>query len=118
MQDEEEEEEEEEEAFPGLRYDRLCRTANSEAFLLSEGEQPIGRVDLHYGSAVVHGILVVERDLADDDVHALVERIDNDLVWTSDFPREDFLVTIYRGHEVAVVSDTSDEEEDEESAGS
>src|SRR5947207_579004 len=37
--------------FPDLRYDRVCRTERSEAYLLSEGESPLGRVDLHFGGS-------------------------------------------------------------------
>ena len=100
--------------FPDLRYDRVCRTTHSEAYLLSEGDDPFGRIDLHFGSSVVHGVLIVERDLADQDLHGLVQRIDDDLVWTADQPREDFLVTVYRGTESGVISDRDDEDEDED----
>ena len=100
-------------AFAGLRYDRVCRTSHSEAFLLSQDESPFGRVDLHFGTSVVHGVLIVERELSDEDLHGLVQRIDDDLVWTADQPREDFLVTIYQGTEIGVLSD-HDEDEDEE----
>jgi hypothetical protein len=96
--------------FPDLRYDRVCRTAQSEAYLLSEGEKPLGRVDLHFGSSVVHGVLIVERDLSGEDLHGLVQRIDDDLVWTADQPREDFLVTVYRGTETGVISDREGED--------
>jgi hypothetical protein len=96
--------------FPDLRYDRVCRTPQSEAYLLSEGESPLGRVDLHFGTSVVHALLVVERELADDEVRGLVQRVDDDLVWTADQPREDFLVTVYRGSEVGVISDREEEE--------
>jgi hypothetical protein len=105
--------------FSDLRYDRVCRTPLSEAYLLSEGDAPFGRVDLHFGSSVVHGVLIVERDLSDEDLHGLVQRIDDDLVWTADRPREDFLVTVYQGTERGVISDSeeesndSDEEEDD-----
>src|SRR5438270_1792636 len=105
--------------FPELRYDRVCRTAHSEAYLLSEGDDPFGRIDLHFGASVVHGVLIVERDLSDQDLHGLVQRIDDDLVWTADRPREDFLVTVYQGTERGVISDSeeesndSDEEEDD-----
>jgi hypothetical protein len=100
--------------FPELRYDRVCRTASSEAYLLSEGDAPFGRVDLHFGTSVVHGLLVVERELSDEDLHGLVQRIDDDLVWTADCARDDFLVTVYRGNEPGVISDRDSEEEDEE----
>ncbi len=100
--------------FSDLRYDRVCRTPQSEAYLLSEGDSPFGRVDLHFGSSVVHGVLIVEHDLSDDDLHGLVQRIDDDLVWTADRPREDFLVTVYQGTERGVISDGEDSEEDDE----
>jgi hypothetical protein len=100
--------------FPELRYDRLCRTAHSEAYLLSESDSPFGRVDLHFGSSVVHAVLIVERDLSDHDLHGLVQRIDDDLVWSADQPREDFLVTVYRGTEIGVISDREGEEADDQ----
>jgi hypothetical protein len=68
-------------------------------------------VDLHFGSSSVHGLLILERELADQVMRELVQRIDDDLVWTADQPREDFLLTVYRGSEVAVISDRDQEEE-------
>jgi hypothetical protein len=101
-------------AFADLRYDRVCRTPQSEAYLLSDGDTPFGRVDLHFGASVVHGVLIVERELSDEDVHGLVQRIDDDLVWTADRPREDFLVTVYQGTERGVISDAEDEDADDD----
>jgi hypothetical protein len=100
-------------AFPELRFDRVCRTSHSEAFLLSQGDAPFGRIDLHFGASVVHGVLIVERDLSDQELRDLVQRIDDDLVWTADTPREDLLVTVYRGTETGVISDRNTENEDE-----
>ena len=57
------------------------------------------------GASVVHALLIVERELPEVELRALVQRLDEDLVWTADQPREDFLVTVYRGTEVVVVSD-------------
>ena len=100
--------------FPELRYDRVCRTPHSEAYLLSEAGEPLGRVDLHFGASVVHALLVIERELGDEAMRGLVQRIDDDLVWTADQPREDFLVTVYQGTEVGVLSDHEEEEEADE----
>jgi hypothetical protein len=44
-----------------------------------------------------------------------VQRIDDDLVWTADRPRDDFLVTVYHGTERGVISDSDEEEESDES---
>ena len=107
-------EDSEEVVFPELRYDRVCRTAYSEAYLLSEGDAPFGRVDLHFGASIVHGVLIVERELSGDDVHGLVQRIDDDLVWTADRPREDFVVTVYQGAERGVISDEDEDDESED----
>ncbi len=101
--------------FSDLRYDRVCRTPQSEAYLLSESDAAFGRIDLHFGTSVVHGVLIVERDLSDEDLHGLVQRIDDDLVWTADRPREDFLVTVYQGTERGVISDGEAEAEEDDS---
>jgi hypothetical protein len=101
-------------AFGDLRYDRVCRTPQSEAYLLSEGDAPFGRIDLHFGTSVVHGVLIIERPLPDDAVHSLVQRIDDDLVWTADRPRDDFLVTVYQGTERGVISDGGDDDDTDE----
>jgi len=100
-------------AFGDLRYDRVCRTAHSEAYLVSDGDAPFGRVDLHFGASVVHAVLIVERELSDEDLHGLVQRIDDDLVWSADLPREDFLVTVYQGTERGVISDSEDEADED-----
>jgi hypothetical protein len=59
-------------------------------------------------------VLIVERDLDDEDLHGLVQRIDDDLVWTADQPREDFLITVYRGSETGVISDRDSDEDEED----
>lgn len=99
------------------RYDRLCRTPSSEAYLLSDGDEPIGRIELHFTSSVVYGLLVLEREREEDQVLDLIEHIDDDLVWSADVAREDFIVTVYQGREVGVYSDPrdgADEDEEEE----
>lgn len=99
-----------------IRYDRLCRTATSEAYLISQQEEPVGRVELHFTTSVVYGLLIVEREMDEEEILELVERIDEDLVWSADVARDDFVVTVYQGREVGVYSDPSldDEEEDDD----
>ncbi|MBA2449800.1 MAG: hypothetical protein H0V51_17390 [Chloroflexi bacterium] len=94
-----------------LRYDRLCRTAHSESYLLSQSEESVGRVDLHFTTSVVHGVIVVERDLDEEAVTSLIERIDEDLVLSADVPRDDFIVSVYQGREVGVYNDFGPDDE-------
>lgn len=98
----------------GIHYDRVCRTDRSEAYLVSKGDEPMARIDLHFTSSVVYGLLVVERELGEEELMDLVETIDEDLVWSADLPRDDFVVTVYQGREVGVYSDPHYDEDDED----
>jgi len=73
--------------------------------LLSEGDDPFGRIDLHFGSSVVHGVLIVERDLATTTARTCPTHRRRPRLDAGPNPVEDFLVTVYRGTEVASISD-------------
>lgn len=84
------------------RFERVCRTANSEGYLIVDGEdeEVVGRVDLHFTSGPVYGVLVIERDLPESDILELRREIDDEIVQTADVPRDDFLLAVYRGQPV------------------
>ena len=90
---------------PVLRYDRIYRTSSSEAYLLSLGEVPIGRLDLHYAQGVVFGLLLLEEEVDADGIHALTAQLDDDLVWTAGVAREDLVLSVYVGHELGTFDD-------------
>ncbi len=98
-----------------VRFERQYRTANSEGYLIFEGGDRLGRLELHYTPTVVYGTIVVERELEEDDILDLIEQADDELVLTADVPREDFVVSVYQGREVGTYSDEFFEEEDEDS---
>jgi hypothetical protein len=79
------------------RFERVCRTSSSEAYLVIDGEEVVARVDLHYTTSVVYGVLVIERALDLDELAQLRTEIDDELVQTADVPRDDFLLAVYRG---------------------
>lgn len=110
-------------SFDNLHYDRICRTSRSESYLISQGEEPIARVELHFTTNAVYGLLIIEKDpsqqVTDQEIEELRDRIDMDLVETADLPRDDFVLTVYQGREIATYSDPElleDEFEDESSA--
>ncbi len=79
------------------RFERVCRTANSEAYLIVEGEEVVGRIDLHFTTSVVYGVLIAERQLSLEEVAELRTEIDDELVQTADLARDDFLLAVYQG---------------------
>jgi hypothetical protein len=57
----------------------------------------MARVDLHYTTSVVYGVLIVERQLSPDEIAELRNEIDEELVQTADVARDDFLLAVYQG---------------------
>ncbi|MBI4757818.1 MAG: hypothetical protein HY783_02275 [Chloroflexi bacterium] len=102
-----------------VTFERQLRTPHSEVYYMSQHGERMGRVDLHYASEVVYGTIVVETDFSEEDVQQLIEQVDEDLVMTSDMPRDDFLVSVYRGKDLGFYSDDyfGEEEEGEEEEG-
>ena len=96
-----------------VRFDRQFRTPYSEGYHMMLGTTRIGTVDLHFTTTTVHCTLVTERELATADLAKLIEQIDEDLVLSADTPRDDFLVSVYRGAEVGFFNDSfrADQEE-------
>jgi hypothetical protein len=96
------------------RFERICRTSTSEAYLIVDGEEVVARVDLHFTSSVVYGVLIVERDVDDAAITELRSEIDDELVQTADVSRDDFLLAVYRGTPVRQepFSDEDDADDD------
>jgi predicted AlkP superfamily phosphohydrolase/phosphomutase len=84
------------------------------------GARRVGRIDLHYGRFEVHGTLLLEVDLTDDELQQVIDQIDEELVQTHDPEREDFLVTVFKSEELGFYSDefeaddAVDDDEEEE----
>ena len=100
-----------------LRYDRLYRTPSSESYLVSDGERPLARLELHFAQSSVYALLLLEGELRDEAVHELIAQIDEGLVWTASVPRDDFVVYVYTGRELAVVDDASRESDSRGDSG-
>ena len=45
--------------MPKHRFGRECRTPQSEAYLIMDGEVPLGRTDLLFAGPIAHGALSV-----------------------------------------------------------
>lgn len=91
--------------MPDYRFVRLWRTSQSEAYEILDAQEPLARIDLHYTSSVVYGLMILEKELPEEGVQDLIEVIDSEIVDSVDTPREDFLVSVYLGTELGTYSD-------------
>src|SRR5258705_13322263 len=98
------------------RLELNVRAESRQIFTISGGERRVGSVDLHYRRFEVHGTLLLEVDLTDDELQQLIDQLDEEIVPTPDPEREDFLVTVFKSEELGFYSDEfeSDDDEDEE----
>ena len=100
-----------------LRFERQYRTPHSEGYLLLDGGDRLGRIELHFTSSVVYATMVVEREIAEEEILDVIEQIDDELVMTADVPRDDFIVAVYHGRDVGTYSDDYFEDDDEDEEG-
>ena len=98
------------------RLTRLVRSASSEIYLVWSGDQRVGQLDVHYADAVIHASLMLEVDLSEEQAQDLYAQVDEDITasYAPSFDREDFIVTVFRGEEVASFSYPPPGEGDEE----
>jgi hypothetical protein len=85
-------------------FERECRTQNSECYTISEDDQSVGRLDLHFTSNVVHATLFVVESLTQEVIQELVVVIDRDLVDAVGVARDEFIVHVHQGRDLGVFS--------------
>ena len=95
------------------RFERDCRTPYSEAYVISSNQSAIGRVDLHFAANLVTAMLCVGENLTAEEIRELIDVIDEELVLSSDVPRDDFIVTVFQGREAGIFSDEEFDGEEE-----
>jgi hypothetical protein len=87
------------------RFEREARTPYSEQWVIEDGEDPVGRVDVHFTSSVTFATLTVLASVSDEAVQDLIGEIDDRIVTSADPYREDFVVTVWRGEPVGVFAE-------------
>lgn len=98
-------------------FERECRTPYSEAYLIIDGDERVGRVDLHFTPSIVYATLCVGDKMTGEDIQELIDSVDEELVWSADIARDDFIVTVFQGREAGVFSDEEFDEEEKEEEG-
>lgn len=93
------------------KFVRLVRTQCSEIYVVWEGENRLGQLDLHYAGDIIHGTLILEMEVDPNKEEDLLTEIDQDIVssYRPSYDREDFLVTVYRGEEISTYTDAQND---------
>ena len=86
-------------------YARESRTPPSEAYLIENERGSRARADLHFPPSIMYSTLCVPTDWSEDDIRDVIADLDDRIVRTADPFREDFVVTVWAGDELAVYSD-------------
>jgi len=96
-------------------FERECRTPYSECYTVMEDDNPVGRLDIHFTTAVVHATLSVAESLTQENIHELVETVDENLIDSVGVSRDEFIVHVHQGRDLGVFSNqdyVTDDEED------
>ncbi len=88
-----------------ITYQRQFRTSHSESYILTRAGRPFGHLDVHFGTSEVSGTLILLNELPEDELLALVDQLDEDLIQSADTPRDDLLLTVFKGQEIAFYTD-------------
>ena len=99
-----------------FRLMRLVRSSTSEIYVIWEGEERVGQIDVHYIRDTIQGTLILETNLSITSEKDLLEQIDQDIVssYLPIFERDNLLITIYRGTEISTYMDPHDTLDDED----
>jgi hypothetical protein len=99
---------------PVFLFTRLVRTASSESHIIRRpSNRPdstvnIGSLDLHFENRLIHGTLVIEQPLGEDELDRLITQMTDQLIPTE---RDDFIFTAFAGTEIGFYSDAVSESE-------
>ena len=87
-------------------YEREVRTANSEAYLIMDGDNAVGRIDTHYLPGVAHIAIAVEQSVTPAQIEEIISDIDADMLNTVGSERDVHMYHVFQGTEIRVFSDT------------
>ena len=85
-------------------FEREARTAYSECYTVLEEDDVIGRVDIHFADAVVHGTLNVAESLTNDGIQDLIDTISEELIDSVGINRQEIIVHVHQGRDLGVFS--------------
>lgn len=87
-----------------LYFERECRTPYSECYTVLQGENGIGRVDIHFAESVVHATLNISESLTVEEIQKIIDTIDEELTDAVGIHRQEMIVHVHQGQDLGVFS--------------
>ena len=85
-------------------FQRECRTPFSECYTVLDGDRNVGRLDVHFADVVVHATLNVDESLTENDMHDLIDMVDNELLEAAGIVRQEVIIHVHQGRDLGVYS--------------
>ncbi|MCH8062588.1 MAG: hypothetical protein IH861_08805 [Chloroflexi bacterium] len=83
-------------------FERECRTPSSECYTVLEGDNSIGRLDIHFADAIVHATLSVSESLTTEEIQELIDSVDEELLDAVGIVRQEVIVHVHQGRDMGV----------------
>jgi hypothetical protein len=83
-------------------FEREVRTPFSECYTVLEGEDTVGRLDIHFADVIIHATLTVSESLTTDSIQDLIDAIDEELLDAVGIIRQEIIVHVHQGRELGV----------------
>ena len=85
-------------------FQRECRTPFSECYTVLDGDRNVGRLDVHFADVIVHATLNVDESLTENDMHDLIDMVDNELLEAAGIVRQEVIIHVHQGRDLGVYS--------------
>lgn len=85
-------------------FERECRTPYSECYTVLDEDRSVGRLDVHFADVIVHATLNVDESLTENDMHDLIDIVDNELLEAAGIVRQEVIIHVHQGRDLGVYS--------------
>ncbi len=99
-----------------LRFERECRTPHSEVYTIFDDDQPQGGFDVHFAGNLIHATLCVSERYTQEEIQDLIADLDSEILDAIGMVRDDLIVHVHQGREVAVFSNSEYSEDEQNPA--
>nr|ADI19359.1 hypothetical protein [uncultured Chloroflexi bacterium HF0500_03M05] len=87
-----------------FRFERECRTPNSECYTVLRDDSVVGRVDIHFAASAVHATLNIAESLTNEEIQDMIDIMDAELVDSVGITRQEVIIHVHQGRDLGIFS--------------